>query len=192
MLERDLHAQKNMQNQSATVSPLMIVENLFEQFQQVNLSLADGIESLGRDGASIYIAEGNRIYPGIWEHLDQAYRSLKQSGIEAHAYVHLRDAADRHSGIFDLEVKQTKVKPTFTGGVKVERTFDWKTNDEGLALARQACDLLKAQLPDVDWQELEADAEAGMIDLGSRSRKQLTIIAVAIALAVVLLFVLTS
>ena len=173
--------------QHPSVGPIVIADTLITQFRGVNRSLAAGVESLGADGASVHIAEGNRIYPGIWEHLDQAHATIGSSASGPDQYASIRSGANTLIGVFDLAQERTA---TLRGTKDV---FTWKLNEDGLRLADRASRHLKSRLPFVQWDEAHRAAEVDFVDLqsGAKTLKLIRIGLIVLAiLAVVLMAVL--
>ncbi len=99
------------------------------------------------------LGEARQLYPEIWSHLDDARRALARRGITVLAYDELRSStAAQQGGVLDVEV--------------TDRTKTAWMNAEGHATAAFACNQLRAALPEVDWQALEA-ADAAALAAGA-------------------------
>lgn len=173
------------EQQHPSVGPLVIAETLIEQFRGINWALKASIKTHGADGASVHIADGNRTYPGIWEHLDQAHAALDESAVGPDEYASIRARANTLIGVFDLAHEVTS---GFTGSKDV---FTWKVNAEGLAHAERACAHLKRRLPFVRWNDAHRAAEVDVVDLrsGANTLKLIRIGLIALAVVAVILMV---
>jgi hypothetical protein len=132
------------------------------------------------------VGEACQLYPEIWTLLDDARRELAGRGVDTSAYDAVRASpAARAPAVLDMtEARWTGFAAHITGG---ERTAT--LNGGGHQAAIQACALLRAAMPQIDWEGLErAEAAAlGNIDLGPPLWKKAvfyTIAGVVAALAI--------
>jgi hypothetical protein len=175
-----------MQDNPPAVSQIVIAETLMEQFHQVLDSLKREVEGTGPESDSVYIAEGNRVYPAIWEHLDQARAHLAGTGADFSEYDRIRAGADRHIGIWDFQHQGSEQR--LLGRAEV---YAWKANHDGVERARHACAVLRRLLPEVDWEEVAraADSEAA-VSLAPGDAKIKIILAAGAALALIAVWLL--
>ena len=129
------------------------------------------------------LGEARQLYPNIWSHLDQARNDLAQRGIPVERYDALRaDRAVDQGAVLDVEVEQD----AFTIPGRAEKTA--YLNSRGHALAQQACTVLRASLPTVDWDALEradADQLAAFGSLGPPLWKKVVFYGLAGAVALI-------
>jgi hypothetical protein len=139
------------------------------------------------------LGEARQLYPEIWSNLDDARKALVERGVPTDRYDALRaSSAARNGGVLDVQVtEQTLTQAALRTGY--EKTAN--LNAEGHAAATEACNVLRAALPHVDWEALdraEAEELAAFGSLGpSRARKLVfyTLAGIAAAMALVLLVV---
>ena len=120
---------------------------------------------LSDEDLSSTLGEVRQLYPEIWSNLDDARNALAGRGIAVDAYDALRSsAAARSGGVLDVEVtEQTLASAALVGGGSKTAYF----NGPGHAAAKQACDALRATLPDVDWEALDRAEAAEIAQFGS-------------------------
>ncbi|MCP4449728.1 MAG: hypothetical protein GY811_31015 [Myxococcales bacterium] len=118
------------------------------------------------DAFSTLIGEANRVYVGVWEHLDSAAANFKAAGHEVPEYLQLR-ATHGHLGILDSESKsQVSVAGSLAiGGLATRTTVDALPNTVGAGHAADFLQQFKQRLPDVDWMAIQREADAPVDDL---------------------------
>jgi hypothetical protein len=100
------------------------------------------------------LGEARQIYPAIWSNLDDARMALAARDIDLTAYDSLRAMPVAHlGGVLDVDVDADAKAASF--------------NSAGHAAAREACHVLRAALPSVDWAQLERDEAAQLAAFGS-------------------------
>lgn len=101
-----------------------------------------------RDGAEIdlQLADARRVYPLIWEALDDACRGLAATGRDVDLYLRLRD--DRRTESVEVH------------GDGLPRRISAKIRHRGAMLAEEASEALKRVTPERDWSGAAAGESA--------------------------------
>ena len=123
------------------------------------------------------LGEARQTYPSIWSNLDDARAAPALQSIDLSAYDALRatDAA-RLGGVVDVDLGDDSKQVRF--------------NSVGHATAVEACQVLRAALPSVDWHQLdrdEADQLAAFGSLGPPLWKKIVFFAIMAVLAAIAL-----
>ena len=141
--------------------------------------------SLGRDELemSAQVADANRTYPTIWEHLDHARGLLAAEGRDTAAFDRLRAASG--DTVLGVETDRTDGTDLFGG---YEQTLTLHFNLRGVNRAHQASAALKQAMPDVDWEALARQQAAPVADLkgGGARRWAIAIAVLGVVLAALL------
>jgi hypothetical protein len=177
--------------QHPAVGQIVIAETLMSQYFSVIEQACEAFEATGADEVSVFVAEANRVYPGIWEHLDQA-RSLLNDHGDLSLYDELRteQGASVHQG-GGARFSKPKSKLTLTG-TKIVQKMKFDANVEGVMAAAEAAESLKELMPDVDWDQAHASAEADFVDFGAEKGRKLMIRAAVAVVAVIVVIVALS
>jgi hypothetical protein len=130
---------------------------------------------------SIALGEANQLYPEIWVLLDEARRALADRDIDVSLYDAVRTSpAARAPAVLDMD---TGFAAIVSGG---DRTA--MLNRAGHLAATEACSLLRAAMPQVDWEALDRAEAASLkdIDVGPPLWKKIvfyTIVGTIVAIA---------
>jgi hypothetical protein len=180
-----------MQPSDPAVDALLTAGTLVEEFRAVELRLTASLAEDVNDA----IADAERLYPAIWEHLDAARAHLAARGIRVHSYDVLRayqpedlrgiDSVSRRSVVHSYLLFRFRGLRKATKGMKSA-----KANRDGLADAVFAMVALRGTLPHVPWKEIRvanavASSELGR-DLARSRRRRLAFGLVAVAAAIAL------
>jgi hypothetical protein len=141
-------------------------------------------ESLAADELSLRLGEAQQISPEIWSHLDAARRELVARGIDVSAYDRIRAAQD--PALLAASNVDVKHHLSLEGGLHVATTKSVTWSADNFTGAIDACNALKAALPDIDWTALDRADEQQIAAAGtmkSVSSKKL----LALVLAIVIL-----
>ncbi|HUS31783.1 MAG TPA: hypothetical protein VMZ53_24945 [Kofleriaceae bacterium] len=143
---------------------VQIADDLALQFQAVAGRIAAAMASQQDSDLSALRAESERLYAGVWDHLDTAAAQTANAGRSTAAYATIRSSADTAVGVTGVASEITNVEH---GYKKTTYTVQGsaKLNAQGIESARQASAALKAAWPDVDWTP---PAPLGDIDLRPR------------------------
>jgi hypothetical protein len=148
---------------------------------------------LSDEDLSSTLGEVRQLYPEIWSNLDDARNALAARGVPVEAYDSLRSsAAARGGGVLDVDLTENVLG---RGGSKTAYF-----NGPGHTAAKQACDALRATLPDVDWVALDRAEAAEIAQFGSlgpaRWKKVvfygIALVLIAVAVGLYLVFRLTA
>jgi hypothetical protein len=129
---------------------VLIADDLALQFQVVVGRITAAAASQQDTDLSALRAESERLYVGIWEHLDVAAAQTRNAGRSADAYVALRANADTAVGVTNVSSEVVGVEHGWNKDVYTVRGSA-KLNARGIESARSASAALKAAWPDVDW-----------------------------------------
>ena len=171
--------------QDPVVQAIQIADTLIAQYRDVMVRLDRPGAIKDDELYEIDVAEAERVFPAIWEHLDRARQGLGP----VTAYDDLRgrvgDAARR--GVLEY-TEETRFDLAAKRGARAVRIA--RPNQPGLARAVEASAALKAARPDVDWAAAAravADPAVNVMP-GRRPLYQIGLAIAAIA-AIVVLFV---
>ncbi len=133
------------------------------------------------------LGEARQLYPEIWANFDHARKALVERGLSVDAYDALRaSSAARSGGVLDVELAEHGLGEHALSKGRRDKTA--YLNAQGHAAATEACNVLRAALPQVDWEALdraEAAELAAIGSLGPSKAKKLVVYAMA-AIAVVI------
>lgn len=127
------------------------------------------------------LGEVRQLYPEIWSNLDDARNALVARGLSVDAYEELRASNDaRSGGVLDVDVTDATLTST-----KGKTAY---MNAPGHAAATAACNVLRAALPQIDWEELDRAEAAELAQFGSLGPapwKKVVFYAIAVVFAAV-------
>jgi hypothetical protein len=129
---------------------VQIADDLALQFQAVVGKIVAAAASQSDMDLSAHRAESERLYTGVWEHLDAAAAHTRNAGRSTDAYAALRAKADTAVGVTGVSSEVVDVKYGTTKDVYTIQGSA-KLNAHGIESARQASAALKAAWPDIDW-----------------------------------------
>jgi len=109
----------------------------------------------------LQLADADRVYPLIWEALDDACRTLAASGRDVSLYIRLRsDRADESAPV---------------AGDGLPRRISGRIRHRGAMVAEEASEALKRITPERDWHGLSAplpERQGGFFSFLARVRSQ--------------------
>jgi hypothetical protein len=185
-----------MPDTSGVVSALSIADTLIENYF---VAARDVLRSLGDDQArGRAIGEANRVYDGIWDHLAAARDQVAALGRDVSTYDALRASLGgvANFGVPTVEVGDLRldvVRSIASMGLSFSKDVAVSVNVPGAVLAKEACNVLKALVPEVDWAATRRAQDAAFVDLssGRRTVGNLIIFVVIAAVAGVVLWIAT-
>ena len=129
---------------------VLIADDLLLQFRSVVGRITHAMASQQDSDLSSLRGESERLYAGIWEHLDVAATQSRSAGRSTDAYAAIRATADRSVGVTNAHADVVGVQHKTNVDIY---TVEAKTsfNAKGIEAAAQASAALKATWPDVDW-----------------------------------------
>lgn len=122
------------------IARIELADKLLDHYQGVISRAREAARR--RDGAELdlQIADAARVYPLIWEALDDAARGLAAKGRDLSLYVRLRsDRSDESAAVRDDGLP---------------RRISAKIRHRGVMLAEEASEALKRVTPERDWHDL--------------------------------------
>lgn len=129
---------------------VLIADDLLLQFRSVAGRITHAMASQQDSDLSSLRAESERLYRGIWEHLDAAAAQTRSAGRSTDAYAAIRATADTAVGVTGARADVVGIEHKATKDIyTIEATTS--LNGHGLDSAAQASAALKATWPDVDW-----------------------------------------
>ncbi|HTL31741.1 MAG TPA: hypothetical protein VL326_01385 [Kofleriaceae bacterium] len=129
---------------------VQIADDLALQFQSVVGRITAAAASQRDMDLSALRAESERLFIGIWEHLDAAAAHTRHAGRSTEGYATARSHTDTAVGVMDVTSEVIDVEHLMNKDVYTVRGTA-KVNQRGIDSARQASAALKAAWPDVDW-----------------------------------------
>jgi hypothetical protein len=129
-----------------------IADSLITQYASVMARYMDAWKDDNPIEMSVLRGEIERVYPAIWEHLDQAAATTREAGrsLESYAAVRANPGLERGAAIADVQERVVGMEYKLTKTV-VKSELTVRHNHEGVALARQAAAALRATWPELDW-----------------------------------------
>ncbi len=124
--------------------------------------------SLGRDKDEfdVQLADANRVYPTIWEHLDRARDLLAGEGREMWAFDRVRAAAGQGTVLgANVDRGEIQISVNIFGQLTQTQSISVSFNLAGVQLAYEANVALKNAMPEVDWTALQLQADIPPEDL---------------------------
>lgn len=146
-----------------------IARDLIAQFDRIARAMAQGAASQDDGDLSSQRAESERLYAGIWEHLDSAAATTRAAGHSADAYAAIRAGADRAVGVSGVTSAVTNIEHKAKHDV-VTTTGTVTYNAQGIAAAKQAIAALQTAWPDIDWTPPAPEPEVDLRPRGFFAR----------------------
>lgn len=148
---------------------VLIADDLLLQFRSVAGRITHAMASQQDSDLSALRGESERLYAGIWEHLDAAAAQTRAAARSTDAYVAIRATADRSVGVTNVRAELLSIESKGDKDIyhtRAETSF----NGNGLASAAQASAALKATWPDVDWTPVAPMPDVDLRPRGLLSR----------------------
>jgi hypothetical protein len=129
-----------------------VAESLIGQYEQVMRRYMAAWQQQNEPEMSVLRGEIERVYPSIWEHLDDAAAKTRGvgRGTEGYAAVRGRPGLEVGAAIANVRERVVGIEHKLTKTV-VKSELSVHHNAEGLAHARDAVAALKAAWPELDW-----------------------------------------
>jgi hypothetical protein len=142
--------------------------------------------SMSMDELELKIGESQQIYPEIWRHLGDARNVLAARGVDVAAFDDLRRGELVELGVTDVEVTREVDYTALLALRYRERAVKTATfNVAGYQRARQACQVLMATMPEVDWAALARAEDREIAAAGSLQTSKWLGIAKLVGLAAI-------
>jgi hypothetical protein len=129
---------------------VQIADDLALQFQSVVGKITAAAASQKDMDLSALRAESERLYVGIWEHLDVAAAHTRNAGRSTDGYAAARAQTDTAVGVMDVTSEVVGIQHGLTRDTYTVRGTA-RLNQRGIESARLASAALKAAWPDIDW-----------------------------------------
>jgi hypothetical protein len=173
------------------IAALVSADELLDQYLGVLRRLEKAVNRGHEDNFEIYVSEANSVYGGIWNQLDHARQLVAAAGSDTSGYDQIRAAqgVTTQFGVLDsIASSQVNYAMLALGRLSVTTELGARFNLEGASAAKQAGELLKGALPDVDWQRERAQRDQPHVELrGGFKAMRILVIIIGIALALLFL-----
>jgi hypothetical protein len=147
------------------VSRIEMADNLLDHYTGIISRARDAARRRNNAELDLQIADARRVYPLIWEALDDAGRSLAARGCDVSLYRRLRDDRGEES------------EPVSGDGLP--RRISTRLRHRGAMLAEEVSEALKRAVPDHDWHaigvepgSLKSSGWLALFSRGARDRSQ--------------------
>jgi len=173
---------------------VLTAETLIDDYVRAAREMSRRIRSNDEEGFRVHLAEANRLYPAIWEQLDQARAAAAAAGIPTAAYDELKGLHDPNAPGLDYDASEWQIdvlRSIASIGIATRKRISVELNLRGIALGKRAADTFRAAAPDLDWagEQRALDALGGINVTGSATATAIKVVVGLVLVGIVLVYV---
>jgi hypothetical protein len=177
------------------VRSVLTADSLMNDYLRAAREMSSRMSANDEEGFRVHLAEANRLYPAIWDQLDQARAAAVADGVPTADYDALRAERDTSTKAAGLEYDASEweidvLRSVATVGLAARKRISYELNLRGIELAKRGSNALRAAAPGLDWAgEKRALDALGNINVTSRNTAAMIKWAVIIGLAVMVAWI---